>query len=601
MPQQHQFPPAPLHTNAPSGRLAPTPSFGSFHDDRSGSLLDAISDAINRRQISHQIVDAPVNWHKSTSNVGHILREGLKGVQAAEVSALQGLLPEQGPEIDGTRSQIDEFIRTGDLPEPHSPDAAQIVQLASSDISPQPPRTGPTALQQLPHASEVVRATSSRTHARRGGASQAENLDTPTARRNAVIRAMLAIWANDTPSEHERLANSAANSLMRNLISVMLPTMLRQIIAQEFATYSEERFSENGQIAFALIVAMIPPVLLIAGHQVNSGRPTRNANISRNTLALASIAAVAAAAGTGTLGSAAPAVFAFLLYAGMRDSAQSFIRLADPGNDDLIPVRTSATSASAYAAYQIAAGELTANRESPSGAGAAGLPLAARNSVLRGFTNQLVETADDLTLGALAAHAAGNQPLKLTLSGRTPSWQQGLSTLTTTFPARATLATAGTLASGAISSALAHTGLDTATQNRLSNVLGSILLGLMYPAFIHINEEIPPEQTRRENPSRLTPSTLERGAITPAIVVTNPDDHNAMEMLRPGGDAVSYASATGSMRSAGVFERGDDHAPATPSVRTARTTSSGTSVMRSTGNFDRGPSTGRRRLPQNDD
>jgi len=606
MPQQHQFPLAPLHTNALSSHVVPTSSFGSFQNARPRSSLSAISNAVNVpiERISPQIVDAPANWRRSTSNVAYMLSEALESVGEAEARGLQGLQREQQRAIDETRSQLDQFIRTGDLPDPPSADAARIIRLASPDNSPHPsPRTGPTALGQLPNASAVARATSRRTNATPDGTSQAENLATPIARRNAVIRAMLVIWANETRSTPERLLNSAANSLMRNVLSVMLPTMLRQIIAQEFATYSQEHLSENGRIGFALIVAMIPPVLLMAGHQ-NSGHATRNANISRNTLALASIAAVAAAAGTGTLGSAAPAVFAFLLYAGMRDTAQSFIRLADPGNDDLIPVRTSAMSASAYAGYQMGSGELAANRESPSGAGAAGLPLAARNSVLRGFTNQLVETADDLTLGALAARAA-NQPLKLTLSGRIPSGEQALSTLTTTFPARATLAIADTLASGAISSALAHTGLDPATQNHLSNVLDSVVLGLMYPAYIHINEENPQVQRPRESPSRSTPSTFGRGAIAPAIVVTSPGDRNAMEMLRPSGDAVSHTSATGSMRSVGAFERGEP-ARATPSVRSARTASSGTSVMRRTGNFDRGSSTGsasdsRRRLPQNDD
>jgi hypothetical protein len=388
------------------------------------------------------------------------------------------------PETQQAVQQIIDYIEKGEMPRPQTP-AGSIVELART------PNSSPGS---TPHGSPAGRSgqldgtggTRVNTAPSVGGA--ADNLRNREGRLSEVAGALRSISNNMAQSPGGQFVSSVANSVTRNIVSVMLPTMLRQYLNQGLATNIRGR-SQEVQFALGMTAALIPPVLLVLGACINRETSTPPSDVSRAVLALTTIGAVATAVCTGrdTLESAAPSLIGYLIYAAMRDGVQKFIKLDNPDANPQLRVGTSAMGALAYAANQAAINTMM-GRESPSGAAAAGKSLQGKAGMARGATNTFGESVDDTFLNWLKSREAG-KPLRLTLSVDAPSLRELASTYTTTAPARASLGVTDILLTGVIGAALQNTDLSPTAQNNLNNFFGAAVLGILYPAFEHIHQE----------------------------------------------------------------------------------------------------------------
>jgi hypothetical protein len=388
------------------------------------------------------------------------------------------------PETQRAVQQIADYIEKGEVPSPQTP-AASIVELART------PNSSPGS---TPHGTPAVRSgqldstggTRVNTAPSVGGA--ADNVRDREARRSEVARALLSIPNNMAQSPGGQFASSVANSVTRNIVSVMLPTILRQYLSQGLATDIRGR-SQEVQLALGMTASLIPPVLLVLGACINREKSTPPSDVSRAVLALTTFGAVAIAVSTGkgNMESAAPSLIGYLIYAAMRDGVQKIIKLDNPNANPQLRVGMSAMGALGYTANQAAINTMM-GRESPSGAAAAGMSLQGGMGMARGATNMLGETGDDVFSNWLESRRAG-KPLRLTLSNNVPSRRELASTYTTTAPARASLGVTDILLTGVIGAALENTDLSPTAQNNLNNFFGAAVLGILYPAFVHLHQE----------------------------------------------------------------------------------------------------------------
>jgi hypothetical protein len=467
-----------------------------------GAVADITHQDIMFRALSHVlgVSDQAVfgETHPETgdpSTITTVQREAHTVTRWIENLAWSRVAPEMRAEIETAVEDITAYINSGVLTT-GSP-VASIVELSNSpevspehtpDVSPGvslPGMASQRSRRTGPNGSIHTGATPS-TASVGGSVRSPEDTEAQEERRSAIVRALLSVWHNEAQGAATQFAGSAANSLMRNVLSVMLPTMLRQYLAQGLAT-GIGRMGHRPQLSLALIAALIPPVLLGIGWRVNHDNSTLASDVSRAFLVLASLGAVAAAAATSDLRGAAPALISYLIYAAMRDGVQMFLRLDNPNAEPQLRVGTSIRGAAGYTGNQMGYGMVMSRFESPSGTSAAGMGLQAARGAERGATNMTAETSDDLFYNWLASRQAG-RPLRLTLSAGVPSLGQAASTYTTTNPARAALGIINTLLSDAVAAGLSHTSLGAVPQETLNNLFGAAVLGMLYPAFLHIHQ-----------------------------------------------------------------------------------------------------------------
>lgn len=442
---------------------------GSGPVDRQNVMFLALSGALGVHP--HEVMGPPDPATGLPSNTRFVVREAsTMAGWMAEVATLNA-----DPATSLAAQQINDFIETGAIPSSRrmDPDTAQLIESASRETSPSgSPSNSPHS---RPGVLEPRRAN---------GPEEA------MARRNAVARALLAVMKNEGGGAWRKGAYSGANSLMRNVVTVMAPTMLRQYLDQGIATRMD-RLSEQQQLGLSLMAALIPPTLLTIGAYTDRDVATTASNVSRATLALVSLGAIAAAVATDNMASVGPALIGFLTYAALRDLGQRFIKLDTPDASAEMRLGTTLKGAAAYVANQTVAGAAMTYGASPSGAGAAGLSPQILNGFLRGVINMAAETGDDLTYGSFASREMG-KPLRLTLSGKIPPPSDLMRTYTRSSPARATLSTVDAMLGTVVASALAQTNLGPTAQNNLTNFFEATVLGALYAAFLHIHQE-PPE------------------------------------------------------------------------------------------------------------
>ncbi|WP_141755028.1 hypothetical protein [Burkholderia plantarii] len=441
--------------------------------DRQNVMFLALSDLLGVHP--NEVLGPPDRETGLPSNVNLVVEETSTMADWMAEVAMRGADPDTRRAAD----QINRFIETGEIPYGMDEDTARIIEVASRETSPASspsgsPHSRPGGLQ--PRLPDIVDAA-----------------DATTARRNAVTRMLLQVMNNEGGGTFRRGAYSTANSLMRNVATVMVPTMLRQYLDQGIASRMD-RLTEHEQLGLSLTAALIPPLLLGIGAYVDRDKATIASNISRATLALVSFGAIAAAVSTNNMASLGPALIGYLTYAAMRDLGQKFIKLDNPDANPDMRLATTMKGAGAYVANQTIAGAMMTYLASPSGAGAAGRPLQALNGLLRGIINGAAESGDDVTYNSFASREVG-QSLRLTLSGAVPTLRQLASTYTTTSPSRATLSTVDAMLSTVVGSALARTNLSATAQNNLGNLFGAAVLGVLYSAFLHIHQE-PPAATQ---------------------------------------------------------------------------------------------------------
>ncbi|WP_246794265.1 hypothetical protein [Burkholderia perseverans] len=444
--------------------------------DRQNVMFLALSDLLGVHP--NEVLGPPDRETGLPSNVNLVVEETSTMADWMAEVAMRGA----DPDTRRAANQINRFIETGEIPYGMDEDTARIIEVASRETSPAgspsgSPHSRPGGL--APRLPDIVDAA-----------------DATTARRNVVTRMLLQVMNNEGGGTFRRGAYSTANSLMRNVATVMVPTMLRQYLDQGIASRMD-RLTEHEQLGLSLTAALIPPLLLSIGAYVDRDKATTASNISRATLALVSFGAIAAAVSTGNMASLGPALIGYLTYAAMRDLGQKFIKLDNPDANPDMRLATTMKGAGAYVANQTIAGAMMTYLASPSGAGAAGMPLEALNGFLRGVINGAAESGDDVTYNSFASREVG-QSLRLTLSGAVPTLGQLGSTYTTTSPARATLSTVDAMLSTVVGAALARTNLSATAQDNLGNLFGAAVLGVLYSAFLHIHQE-PPAATSTQD------------------------------------------------------------------------------------------------------
>ncbi|WP_459622841.1 hypothetical protein, partial [Burkholderia sp. 3C] len=268
---------------------------------------------------------------------------------------------------------------------------------------------------------------------------------------------------------------SLANSIVARTASVYVPTFGRQLAGQRFAEGMEhQQWSTGARSALGSALTFVPIALLLAGavRDAQKGRATDTSKISRYALAAVGSTMMIAGLGTGAMAGAAASLGAFVLYCAMRDSVQSFVKLA-PKEAKQPSLGESMASGGAYAVDQMAAGSGMSYTATPSGAGAAGEPLQTGHGSERAGYNLGGEVMDDMVSNAITARGMP----QLTLSGKIPSLSDLADTATGAFPARATLFTASTLLSQIVADHM--TGSSPTTQTNVNNLAVGLMLGLL--------------------------------------------------------------------------------------------------------------------------
>ncbi|MFC0694271.1 hypothetical protein [Paraburkholderia humisilvae] len=492
--------------------------------DLIASLPSGSTSPGNARTVDNATLTACQSAIESLKKVEQHARKSVSPEELEAADLVLGIVRDKESRQSATETlaQIDQVVSARNSPRdsPH----------ATPELRPNRPRSGSvSSIESAAISSEHVpiesppvnppQTATNTTHA-------AENNDIHETDRNAAASLWSHVRKNETTDPARQITYSVLNSALRNVASVVLPTFLRQILAEALAN-GMQHMDENARIALGITAGLIPPVLLAVGDRINEEKTPGN-TAARLVLALTAIGATATAAGRGTLSTAAPSLIAYLVYASMRDGVQRFVRLGNPDADPQLRITTSAQAGAAYILNQTAIGALMGLRESPSGAGAAGQPgIAVVNAIKRALTNGLGETLDDLTLAVLMTL----RPPRLTYAIEGATSQQIVSTATTTYPARASLGMASTLAAGIAAAALAGTNLSDNKQTNLVNFFGALTLGVLYPALIHIHE-----QWLREPGT--TPPDLEAG---PIVIIEEPVGSIPLSNLQPT-DASETAS-----------------------------------------------------------
>lgn len=236
-------------------------------------------------------------------------------------------------------------------------------------------------------------------------------MDMPFADPNCAAPGCYLAWRSASSS----VGKNVTNVLMRNAVSVGLPTAIREGLRHAIS----EAFSDTVKIGLGGAAILMPLVLEIVGAYRDSqnGTATATTMASRAVKGTLVLAAGIAAVSTGMLAAAGPALAtATFLYAPLRDLVQYFLQLRD-NNPDGINAAATVLSAGIYGINQTlvfqAMTTLVTAFEPEMG-------KAAANAAARAIMNIIGETLDEFTYRGLTNCFAGRSlgSLDITLSCR---------------------------------------------------------------------------------------------------------------------------------------------------------------------------------------
>ena len=275
-------------------------------------------------------------------------------------------------------------------------------------------------------------------------------------------------WANqDLKNNMDALQQHASNigkALSRNLLSVAIPTAMREYMAKNVLPVLLRNAPGTASIALAGIAIAAPIALQLLGiaRDLHAGTQTRESLSAR----LANIALVTGAGSalvaTGGVAAAANALIAAVfVYVPLRDALQYFLKLGDD-NKPTLNLKVCSESAAVYTANQVLVSEgmtLLANALEPL------LGKTVANMVGKALVNTVGETADEMTYRTFNSWEQKNPGVEFSLTIR-PAEEVNVKTATDML-----------LNTIAARSALFATTFAAAGAAPFSGVLNSIVIG----------------------------------------------------------------------------------------------------------------------------
>lgn len=157
----------------------------------------------------------------------------------------------------------------------------------------------------------------------------------------SLKKGIAAIAANEFESPAATLAASVTNVAARNAASVLVPTVIRQMLSAQIERGLDTTGASDQQRAVLGGAFMLLPVLLLASGSIRDhkhGTATMQSDIARGMMASMSLAFLLGGIFTRQLGGSASQMVAFTLYTFMRDIAvQSHLRLTNPNTEGKAP------------------------------------------------------------------------------------------------------------------------------------------------------------------------------------------------------------------------------------------------------------------------
>lgn len=212
-------------------------------------------------------------------------------------------------------------------------------------------------------------------------------------------------------------AKNMGKALSRNMLSVGIPTAMREYMAKNVLPFLLRNAPAGANIALAGIAIATPIALQLMGiaRDLHAGTQTRASLAARlANIALITGAGSALVASGGAVAAANALVAAVFVYVPLRDAIQYFVRLGD-NNKPSICLNVCSKSAAAYAVNQVLVSEgmeLLARALEPL------LGHTAANMVGKAIVNTTGEAVDEMTYRCINSLQQQNPSLQLNVTSR---------------------------------------------------------------------------------------------------------------------------------------------------------------------------------------
>jgi hypothetical protein len=270
---------------------------------------------------------------------------------------------------------------------------------------------------------------------------------------------------------------SIVNIVVRNCLSVGIPTWIRQVLAAALVPLLAGL--ADGTLATINVLAIgIPMVATLAGAIADrrDGAATRWTMRARTANLVFGCAAIAVAAAAGRLGAGCAACVATWVYCVLRDGVQTCV--TNPDETRGVHLGALAAASAAYAGNQFGVSRGMSLQGSPSGAAAAGM-IAERafKDVVCAAWNTFGESVDDVLQLVLRSRGQG-RPIRASLRFAWPGARQWTDKLLRMNAARGTIFIGTLLLLNVLDVFLERRGVPAATRSLCADVAFGVLFGI---------------------------------------------------------------------------------------------------------------------------